>query len=139
VAADRSGSTAQAGAVSGLLGLIRLCEKRNVPAARSLGCAGRPAIHASRGHGENKLPILAAVTGQNRLPAQVLILVVISLATALVSGGHLHHFRQVEYRIGCHNADSLEQGFLVDHPNLAVKAKFSSVETGLEFRLSYGM
>jgi hypothetical protein len=119
--------------------LIRLCEKRNVPAARSLGCAGRPAIHASRGHGENKLPILAAVTGQNRLPAQVLILVVNSLAATLIAGGHLHRFRQVEYRIGCHSPVSLEQGFLVDHPNLAVKARFSSVETGLEFRLSYGM
>jgi len=124
VASDRSGPAAQASAVAGFLSLIGLGEKGNVRAAGTARRTGRAAVYASRRHCKNKVPIVARVAGQNGLPAQILILFVILVAAALLIRCHLHRFRQVEYRIGCHNVVSLGQRFVVDHPDLAAKANF---------------
>jgi hypothetical protein len=42
----------------------------------------------------------------------------------LIAVGHLRRFRQVEYRIGCHNVESIRRRFPVGHPDLAVKQYF---------------
>jgi len=42
----------------------------------------------------------------------------------VVAGGHLRYFRQVEYRIGCHDVESLGRQRQTGHPDLAVKATF---------------
>ena len=114
------GPAAQAGAITGLLGVIGLLKEGHVFPARATGRAGWPAVHASRRHGKNKITVLTGVTRQNRLPVMVLIVVV----AALVADGRFPRFRQVEYRIGRHNDEILGRPSPADHPDLAVKATF---------------
>ena len=56
VAADRSGTAAQAGTVARFFGLVRLAEKGDVFPAGTPGGAGWPAVHAGRGNGKNEAP-----------------------------------------------------------------------------------
>jgi len=136
MASDRLGPAAQASAVASFLSLIGLGEKRDVRAARTPGRTGRAAVYASRRHCKNKVSIMAGVAGQNGLPAQILILFFILVAAALLIRCHLYRFRQVEYRIGCHNVVSLGQRFLADHPDLAVKANFLRYAGAFEIQFS---
>jgi len=136
MASDRLGPAAQASAVASILSLIGLGEKGDVRAARTPGRTGRAAVYASRRHCKNKVSIVAGVAGQNGLPAQILILFVILVAAALLIRCHLYRFRQVEYRIGCHNVVSLGQRFLADHPDLAVKANFLRYAGAFEIQFS---
>jgi hypothetical protein len=136
MAPDRSGPAAQASTITSFLSLIGLGEKSNVSAAGTARGAGWPAINTGRRHREDKLPVLRGIAGQNRLPAQVVSPFVVFLLGLLVvvlfSGSHLHRFRQIEYRIGCHNVVSLGRRFPVDHPDLAVKATFLRYAGGSE-------
>src|SRR5258708_6949576 len=71
ISANRLGPAAQACAEAGFLSLLRHAEKSHVLAARALRGAGRAAIHAGRGHSENKFAVAGAVARQHRLPPRV--------------------------------------------------------------------
>jgi hypothetical protein len=117
---DGFGPAAKAGTEAGFFRLVRLAEEGHILTAGPPRWAGRPAIHAGRRDAENKFAILAGVTSHDRLPPQGLTFAAVALGAA----NHLRRFRQVEYRIGCHNVESLRLNSQVDHPDLAVKARF---------------
>jgi hypothetical protein len=133
---DGFGPAAQASAVASLLSLMGLGKKSNVLAAGAPRRARWPAVHTGRRDRKNEPSVLAGVTRQNGLPAQISTLLFIALVAALVAGGHLHRFRQVEYRIACHNVVSLEQRFLADYPHLAVKATLLRYADSFETQFS---
>src|SRR5262249_52964076 len=118
IAPDCSRSAAQAGAITRLLRLVGFAEKRDIVATGTPGGAGWPAIHAGRGHSKDELSILVDVAGQHCLP--------LVFVLALVNRGHLRRFCQVEYRIACHNEESLCRVPNMGHPDLAVKTRFLS-------------
>jgi len=62
-------TAAQAGAISGLLGLEGMIEKANVLAARAFGGTRRTAEYASAGNGENEGAVEGAVAPKDGLPA----------------------------------------------------------------------
>jgi hypothetical protein len=104
-----AGAATQASAEPGMLGLFRVAEKAYVFPARAPGRACGAAIHSGRRDGEDKAAIASRVAVQNRLPAGIIV------------AGHLI-FCLVEYRIGCHNGQSLDPGQKTGYLNVAVKA-----------------
>ena len=60
---------------------------------------------------------MTGVAGQHRLPVFGLIF----LAVTLLDFGHFVGFREIKYRIACHNAESIGRRSSADHPDLAVK------------------
>jgi len=62
---------------------------------------------------------LIGIAGQDRLPL-IRVRPIVDSAIVIATG-HVAYFGQIEYRIGCHNAQSLALGAGVDYPDLAVK------------------
>jgi hypothetical protein len=60
---------------------------------------------------------VTGIAGLDRLPERGLIL----LAVTLLDWRHFIRFREIKYRIACHNAESIRRCSSVDHPDLAVK------------------
>jgi hypothetical protein len=60
---------------------------------------------------------MTGVAGQDRLPVFGLIF----LGGPLLDLGHFVGFREIKYRIACHNDGSIRRRRSEDHPDLAVK------------------
>jgi hypothetical protein len=71
VAAQRFGLAAQAGAVSGPLGLLRQREELNVLAPRAPRRARGPAVYARARHSEHELAVMCCVARNDRVPANL--------------------------------------------------------------------
>jgi hypothetical protein len=115
IAANCLRAAAQAGAVAGFFGGVRSAEKSHVFPARTPGGARGAAVNSGGGDGKDEFAILVGVPSHDRLP-----LIVIA-----ASGGarHVFCFREIEYRIGCHNDQRVQRGTSVGYPDLAVKVK----------------
>jgi hypothetical protein len=69
IAANRRGTAAQAGAVSGVLGFERGAKEANVFAPGTPRRAGRAAVNSSRRNGKDEAVVKVGVTVDDRLPA----------------------------------------------------------------------
>ena len=120
VAADGFGTAAQAGTIASFFRLVGLAKEGYILASRAARWARGPAIYAGRRHGKNELAVLVGVAPEDRLPPPA----VIAVFRAGVSQCHFRCCSEVEYRIACHNVESLRPIPAVDYPVLAVKVKF---------------
>ena len=111
----------QAGAVACLFRFVRLKKKFHVLALRTASRTRWPAVHSSGGDGKYKIAIVTGITSLDRLPVRDLIF----LAVTLLGWRHFVNFREIKYRIACHNAESIRQHSSADHPVLAVKGNIS--------------
>src|SRR6185437_11431503 len=69
IAAQRSRTAAQAGAVSGALGCFGDWKEFDVLASRPARCARWPAVHSGRAHREDEFAVARGITPQHRMPA----------------------------------------------------------------------
>ena len=117
------GSAAQAGAIAGLLGEFGPREIRHILASRAARRARRSAVHASARDGEDEGTVMSSVTIDDGFPAAIVNRVSGGRVACAAFGFARHCFCRfrVEYRIGCHNDESLGQVDAVDYPHLAVK------------------
>jgi len=107
----------QAGTIACLFRFVRLAKKSHVLALRTASWARRSAVHSGGRDGKYKIAIVTGIASLDRFPARGLIF----FAVTLLGCGHGVRFRDVKYRIACHNAGSIRRRSRADHPVLVVK------------------